>query len=320
MHDALGQARACLLNPLQPVGLVRQPTLFASANVRASALVLASSLFFALGDALVKALAQDFPITELILIRSLFCLLLLALLRRRDQPVLPRGLFHPLLLARSLFEVGVTAFFFLALARLPLGDAVALLFTSPLLLTALAGPLLGERVGPARWMAVVVGFAGVLLVLRPGFGGHGADALLPLAAAVCIAGRDLLVRRLPASIDNRTVVVSTTLALVLFGAVAAPWTWQPPTLAFVLGSFAAAVTVTLAFWTYVAATRSAEVGYLQPFKYASVPFSYLLGHLVFGERPDPWAALGVAAIVFSGLVVFRQEGRRLERARAGSGP
>ncbi|MCS6877779.1 MAG: DMT family transporter [Geminicoccaceae bacterium] len=283
-----------------------------SANARAIALVLASSLFFALGDTIVKALARDFPVGEIVLFRSLFCLLLLVVLRRRGEPPVPRGLGHPLLLARSAFEIAVTAFFFAALALMPLGDAVAILFVSPVLLTALAGPLLGERVDRRHWSAVLAGFAGVLLIVRPGGGGYGVEALLPLLAASAIAGRDLLARRLPARLDNRTVVFATTLALLAFGALVAPWSWRTPTPEFLAGVAVAALTVTLAFWSYVAATRTAEVAVLQPFKYASVPLSYVLGHLVFGETPDPAAAIGVALIVFSGLAIWRSE-----RARAG---
>ena len=120
------------------------------------------------------------------------------------------------------------------------------MFTAPILLTALAGPLLGERVGWRRWTAVLVGFAGVLVVIRPGGGGYGAEALLPLAAACCIAGRDLLVRRLPTGLDNRTVVLATTLALLAYGALASLVAWEPVTRELLLGATAGAVTVTAA--------------------------------------------------------------------------
>jgi drug/metabolite transporter (DMT)-like permease len=283
-----------------------------SANLRATALILASSLFFSLGDTIVKWLAQTWPVGQIVLLRSLACLVLLALLRRPGEPLWPRGLLHPVLLGRSAFEIGVTAAFFGALALMPLGDAVAILFTAPILLTALAGPLLGERVGWRRWTAVLVGFSGVLVVIRPG-GGYGPEALLPLLAAVCIAGRDVLVRRLPTGLDNRAVVIATTLALLAYGALASLFAWEPITRELLLGAAAGAVTVTLAFLAYVEATRTAEVSYLQPFKYGAIPLSYLWGFLVFGDLPDALAALGVAAIVGSGLFIWWRE-RRLARA------
>lgn len=291
-----------------------QPAPSGTANLRATALILTSSLFFSLGDTLVKWLARDYSVAQIVLFRSLVCLVLLAFLRRRDEPLLPSGLGHPVLLGRSLFEVGVTASFFAALALMPLGDAVAIMFTAPILLTALAGPLLGERVGWRRWLAVLAGFSGVLVVLRPGTGVYGVEAVLPLVAAACIAGRDVLVRRLPAGLDNRTVVLATTLALLLYGAIASLWSWRPPTLALLLGSTAAAVTVTTAFLAYVEATRTAEVSYLQPFKYGAIPLSYLWGYLVFGDAPDAVAALGVALIVGSGLFIWHRE-RSLARSR-----
>lgn len=291
------------------------PASTGSVNLRATLLILASSLLFSLGDTIVKALTQHWPVGQIVLLRSLACLGLLALLRRRGEPWWPAGLGHPVLLARSAFEIGVTAAFFGALALMPLGDAVAIMFTAPILLTALATPLLGERVGWRRWTAVLVGFLGVLVVIRPGGAGHGWVAVLPLAAACCIAGRDILVRRLPAGLDNRAVVIGTTLALLAYGAVASLFAWRPVTAWLLLGATAGAVTVTLAFLAYVEATRTAEVSYLQPFKYGAIPLSYLWGWLVFGDLPDAVAGLGVALIVGSGLFIWHRE-RRLARASA----
>jgi drug/metabolite transporter (DMT)-like permease len=289
-----------------------------SANLRATALILASSLLFSLGDTIVKALTQTWPVGQIVLLRSLACLVLLALLRRPGEPWWPAGLAHPVLVGRSVFEIGVTAAFFGALALMPLGDAVAIMFTAPILLTALAAPVLGERVGWRRWCAVLVGFLGVLVVMRPGGAGHGWIAALPLAAAACIAGRDLLVRRLPAGLDTRAVVLGTTLAVLAYGAVASAFAWRPVTAWLLLGAAAGAVTVTLAFLAYVEATRTAEVSYLQPFKYGAIPLSYLWGWLAFGDRPDAVAALGVAMIVGSGLFIFHRE-RRLAGLARGSG-
>ncbi|MEJ5230922.1 MAG: DMT family transporter [Geminicoccaceae bacterium] len=287
-----------------------------SANLRATLLILASSFLFSAGDTIVKLLTRSWPVGQIVFFRSLACLfLLLVLLRRPGEPLLPSGLAHPVLLGRSAFEIGVTAAFFGALAVMPLGDAVAIMFTSPILLTALAAPLLGERVGWRRWTAVLVGFSGVLVVIRPGGGGYGPEALLPLAAACCIAGRDILVRRLPAGLENRAVVLGTTLALLAYGAVASLFAWNPVTLGLLLGASAGAVTVTLAFLAYVEATRTAEVSFLQPFKYGAIPLSYLWGFLVFGDLPDATAAFGVALIVGSGLFIWWRE-RRLARAAA----
>ncbi len=286
-----------------------------TANLRATGLVLASSFLFSAGDTIVKLLTQHWPVGQIVLLRSLFCLAFLVWLRPAEEPLIPAGLRDPVLVQRSAVEIGVTAGFFAALASMPLGDAVAILFTAPLLLTALASPLLGERVGWRRWTAVLVGFAGVLVVIRPGGGGYGWEASLPLLAALCIAGRDILVRRLPPNLDNRTVVLGTTLALLGYGAATSPFAWQPIGPGLLIGAGAAAATVTGAFLAYVEATRTAEVSYLQPFKYVAVPLSYLWGWLVFADRPDPWASAGVLLIVGSGLFIWWRE-QRLARARA----
>ncbi|MDX6750421.1 DMT family transporter [Geminicoccaceae bacterium 1502E] len=290
-----------------------------SANLRAALLILASSTLFGIGDAIVKYLSEDWPVGQIVTLRSAVCLMLLGLVRPKREPLVPRGLLQRTNLVRGGFEIGVTFLFFSGLMFMPLGNAVSIMFLAPILLTALAALLLGEQVGWRRWTAVLVGFAGVLVVVRPGLEGWNAAALLPLGAACFIAGRDIVVRWLPPEVTTRTVVVTTSAGLFLAGAVTLPFAWEPLGWKLVLGCVVCGATVTSAFHLYVQATRVAEVSFLQPFKYVAIPLSFVIGFVVWGDVPSPRALLGVALIAASGLFIFHR-GRRLRRsAQAGDG-
>ena len=270
-------------------------------------LILVATGLFTVGDAIVKYLSADWPVPQIVLLRSLFCLPLLLLARPRAEPILPASTFHPLNLLRAMFEIGVTFGYFLGAAMLPLSDAVTILFVSPLLLTAFAATVLSEKVGWRRWAGVGIGFFGVVIVMRPGTSAFTMAALLPLLAACFITGRDLVVRWLPTTISNRGVVLASTLALLLASLAVAPFSWKPVTFPLLVGTAAGACTVTSAFLCYVRATRIAEVSFIQPFRYAALPYAFALGWLIWGDLPDRWSLLGSGIILGSGLFVVHRE-------------
>jgi drug/metabolite transporter (DMT)-like permease len=288
-----------------------------SDNLRAALLVIASGALFAVGDATVKYLSDRWPIGEIVALRSLLCLPLLALLRRRGEPFIPAAIQDPANLGRAACEVGVTFFYFAGVSMMPLGNASTILFLAPVVLTAVAGPLLGERVGWRRWLAVALGFVGVLIVMRPRADGWSVVALLPLTSTFFIAGRDVIVRRLQPAITTRTVVLTTSLALLLAGLVSMLFDARPVGPALLLGAAFCALLVTTALLCYVEATRMAEVSFLQPFRYTSLPYAFLLGFLIWGDRPTVSVLLGGLLIVISGLVIFSRE-RRLAGAASPS--
>jgi drug/metabolite transporter (DMT)-like permease len=293
--------------------MIARQVLPQAANSRAILLILVSTALFGLGDALIKLLSESWPVAQIIALRSFFCLCLLAVLRRRGEPLLPAGILDRTNLARSGFEVGVTFGFFLGASLMPLGQAVSIMFLAPILLTALAALILKEHVGWRRWTAVLLGFAGVLIVMRPGGEEWSLAALLPLVAALSIAGRDIAVRRLSPSVSTRAVVFATSLVVFLASALVSAFVWQPLGPKLVLGSVICACTVTAAFFCYVAATRTAEVSSIQPFKYLALPYAFLLGFLIWGDRPDGTALAGAGLIVVSGLfILHRQQVKRSE--------
>lgn len=282
------------------------------AHLEAALLICASTALFGIGDAIIKHLTQTWPVPQIILIRAFFALPMLLLLRGRGEPWIPVRLAERWNLLRAAFEIGVTFFFFSAVRVLPLGEAVCIMFVAPILLTAIAALFLGERVGWRRWSAVALGFLGVLVVMRPGGEIWTPAAVLPLLAACCIAGRDVVVRRLDSEITTRTVVTTSTLALLLAAAVAAPFDWAPVDGWLVLGAAVGAGTVTSAFLCYVRATRIAEVSFVQPIKYMAIPYAFLLGWLFWGDVPDALGIVGAAMVVGSGLFILERR-RKLAR-------
>jgi drug/metabolite transporter (DMT)-like permease len=281
-------------------------------QVEAALLICASTALFGIGDAIVKELTQHWSVAQILLVRGLIALPMILLLRQGTEPLWPRHVGDPLNLARAGCEIGVSFGFFLGVRHLPLGDAVCIMFTAPILLTAAAAVILRERVGWRRWTAVVLGFVGVLIVMRPGGELWTPAALLPFLAACFIAARDIIVRRLDPRVSNRSVVTASTLALLLTGAVTSPLTWAPAGWGLVAGAAACAVTVTTAFVCYVRATRIAEVSFIQPIKYLAIPYAFLLGWLIWGDVPDATALAGAVLIVASGLFILERR-RRVER-------
>jgi drug/metabolite transporter (DMT)-like permease len=287
----------------------------AAVNLRAAGMIAVAMTLFSGSDAIVKLLTTSLPSGQIMACRGvLVCLLFVPiLLARRERPDL-RALRDPANLGRGLLEVGVAWCYFNALARLPLAEATAILFVFPLLLTAAAALLLGERVRWRRWAAVLAGLAGVLVIMRPGGASWSGDALWPLAAAVCIAARDLLTRRLPPGLGSATVALTTSAIVALAGFLTLPFGWAPVG-PLELGGFAlSAVLVGLGFLALVEGTRRGDVSFTAPFRYLAIPLAFVMGMLVWGHVPDRWVTLGSLIVVASGLFVFYRE-----RTLAGAG-
>ena len=212
-----------------------------------------------------------------------------------------------LIRAAALF--GATSFMYVAITRMPLGDAAAIQFFAPVLVTALSGLFLGEHVGPRRWTAVVFAFLGVLLVARPGSGVLGWSALLPFATAVLLAVYMVMTRviRTKDNPDSTTFYSTAVGALVL--SVLALFHWRDPTL-FQWGLMVTmGVAGSIGHYLLVKAFHSAEASMLAPFTYFQVVAAILWGLLVFGDVPSVWTASGAAVIIGSGIYVWYRESR-----------
>jgi drug/metabolite transporter (DMT)-like permease len=283
---------------------------------RGIALIVMSLAVASVMDGLSKTLAaHGFHPLQIAWARFLFITLFLMV------PVAAKS-FHPLRTGRLGLQVvrglgmfGSSLFFITSLSLLPIADSTALAFVLPFFVTALSIPLLGERVGIRRWLAVAAGFVGVLIIARPGGGGYGAAALFPVASAMCGAVGFIATRML-----RNTEPVLTTLTLsALIGLVATsatvPFVWRAPdgqelALMFVIGALSGVSQLLL-----ILAFQNAQPSILAPFVYTQMIWATGVGFFMFHTLPDATTLAGAAIIIAGGIYTWHRE-RRLHRAQS----
>lgn len=284
----------------------------ASGNLRGALWMVAAMAGFAVEDMFLKAAARHMPLGQALLVFGLIGSATFALLAaRKGEAILHPAAFSRPLLIRSGFEVTGRLFYSLAIALTPLSVASAILQATPLVVVAGAALLFGETVGWRRWTAILVGFAGVLVILRPGLDGFDALSLLTVLGLIGFAGRDLATRAAPRVLSNLQLGIYGLAMLAVAGAIllgfsggltgsdATGWALVAATTAF--GIFA--------YFALTVAMRTGEVSAVTPFRYTRLVFAMILGILVFGERPDALTLLGSALVVGAGLYALAR-GRR----------
>ncbi|MEM1065702.1 MAG: DMT family transporter [Pseudomonadota bacterium] len=283
---------------------------------------------FSVNDVLIKLMSGDYALHQVIFVRSFVGIAFLAafLLPAAGGFAALKTRRLTLHLARGGCVVFANLCFFMALAALPLAEAVAIFFVSPLLISVFSVIFLGEYVGPRRWAAIAVGLIGVLIVLRPGTEAFQVAALLPLAAAAGYATLHILTRRLggtDGAVSMAMYIQLTFLATSgLFGLAFADgahagsghpslefllrgWVWPGP----IDALYMAIVGITSALGGYMIsqAYRLSEAAFVAPFEYIAMPLAVLSGYLVFGELPDWIAIAGILLILGAGLVLIWRE-------------
>ncbi len=268
-------------------------------------------------DVLAKLLGQTMPALQVTLARFAVqagLAVIAALVIGRPATLLPPRL--GLHMVRGLFLAGATLLFFTALKAMPIPDTLGIFFTEPLILTALSTVVLGERVGWHRWMAVLIGFAGALLIIRPSWAAFGLTALLPLGAAFLFAGYLLMTRqlRLEGSMLAAQFVTGIAGTLALGSALLLASLFGQGEMAAVLPDGAQwlqllgiGVVSFIAHGLVVHAFRRAPAAVLAPFNYLEIVSATALAYWVFGDFPAPPVWLGIAIIVVSGLYVAHRE-------------
>lgn len=292
----------------------------AEGNLRGAALMTGAMAGFAVEDMLLKAAAEVLPRGEVIALFGLGGLAVFAALAwQQGQPVVTRAMVSPTMLVRSGFEVTGRLFYALAILLTPLSTASAILQSAPLIVVAGAALVFGERVGLRRWLAVLAGFAGVLLIIRPGTADFDALALLAVVGTIGFAGRDLATRAAPPQLTNLQLGVAGFAMLTVAGMILLAWqggVTAPGARAAGLVAAATAVGV-IAYMLLTAAMRTGEIGAVTPFRYTRLIFAMLLGALVFGERPDGWTLAGSGIVVAAGLFILLSLRADSRRAKAG---
>jgi len=262
-------------------------------------------------DGVAKYLSSDFHVFQIVWGRFAFhiaWLLPFILLQLEWRDLFSR---HPgLQLLRGAFLLGATLCYFSAIAWMPIADALALLFISPMICTGLSPLVLGERVGPWRWLAVAAGFVGALVVIRPGFGVFQPAALLALGAGAFHGCYLLATRRLAGRTNPLVTLVFTALVGLVAMTVTLPALWHPPDatewlLMALMGLFAAS-----GHFLIIRGFNQAPAPIVAPIGYFEIVVATIVGYVGFGDFPDSWTWAGIVIIVASGIVITLREGPR----------
>ncbi len=275
---------------------------------RGIAFMLLGGALLTTNDAVLKWLTGDFPVGQIMFMRGIFVFLPVSLLvwRSGGPGVLRINSLrnHSL---RASFLVASTFLFITGLGYLPLADAIAITFAGPLFITVLAPLLLGEHVGWRRWMAVLIGFTGVLVMVRPTGDVVQWAGLFPLGASLMGALRDVTTRKLSTSETSLSMLCFSTGVVVLVGAATVPFGWAPMTAKDVGLMALSGFLVGSAHFLLIECFRLAEAALVAPFKYFNMVWAALFGFLIWGHVPDTWTVTGAVFVIASVLYIMRRE-------------
>ena len=275
---------------------------------RGIALLLLSGIFLGTSDATSKYLSATLPSIEIAWIRFLIFLIIMVPAMVPGSPLFALRTQRPAMqVMRGVALLGSSLFFISGLRFLPIAEASATAFVSPLLVTALSIFFLAEKVGLRRWLATAAGLIGVLIILRPGTSAFHPAAFFPVVSALGWACCLIMTRQM--SGQERAMVTMTYSAIVGFAILCAlvPMVWVTPTWHDILFGTIIGVTSTAGQWIVVLALRYAGASVLAPFSYLQLLWVTLLGFLIFAEVPDAWTVAGAAVIVASGLYTAHRE-------------
>jgi drug/metabolite transporter (DMT)-like permease len=272
------------------------------------ALTALSFFVFACGNAIGKWLETDCPVGETLFVRSAVTLLLLVPFLRGRDVAIARAVGQPWLhLLRMAGTVIDSSSYYWAISVLPLADVSAVYLASPIYVTGMSALFLGEQVGWRRWTAVLVGFAGVLIALRPSGAGLSAHALVAVVGSLFFSMSLVATRRLR-GVSNLVLVSSQTVALLVATLVtAAAWVWPTPAQAGLLVLLG--VVTTTGFLCMYHGLRLALASVVAPFQYTSIIWAVVMGYLVFGDVPGAATLTGAAVIIGAGVFIVWRERR-----------
>ena len=278
--------------------------------------MLAGIALFSVNDALGKWLLMTYSVGELLLVRSVAALVLLAPFVRRAGIAAFTNVSRPgLQLARVVLSTLEVAMFFWAVSYLPLADTVTFYLAGPIYVTALSVVLLGEKVGWRRWVAVIVGFAGVVLALRPSAASATLPALIALIGSVFFAFL-MIATRLLRQTPNTVLVAGQIGGTLLFGAAIAPFGWVTPLPRdFALMTLFGLLSI-MALACVNHSLKLAAASVVVPYQYTIIVWAIVLGYGVFGDVPDVLMLVGAIVIIVAGLYIFWREQRQSGREAA----
>jgi drug/metabolite transporter (DMT)-like permease len=275
--------------------------------LRGIALVIAASIFFSTSDATAKYVTQSLPVIEVAWIRYLVFVLLAMLPAVRDHGAALRTRRPVAQTMRGLMIVGSALFFVYGLRLMPLADAAAINFVSPLFITMLSVPFLGERVGARRWVAVGVGMAGAVIAAQPGTSAFTVAAIFPVLSAATWAVGIVLTRRMATTEGASTILAWTAGSGLLLLTCLLPFNLKMPTARELALCLLIGVAASAGQWMVTLGYRKAPASLLAPFSYLQLIWSTSLGYVVFSARPGVATIVGATIIAASGLYTAHRE-------------
>ena len=278
-----------------------------AANRRGVLAISAGMASFVANDAIVKFVSQSLPASQLIFLRGVFATaLLLVIAHAMGATRRLMDLFDRRVLVRAGLDALGTVAYLVSLFHIPLANAVAINMATPLVVTVLAVIAIREKVNAARWLAIAVGFTGVLLVVQPRGAEFNAYALLCLVATLFQAARDFATRLIDHTIPSVLITLSTAIAVTLFAGVWGLFQEWTPVQPAQLGLLAAAgVFLSGGYFLFTVAMRAGEMSLIAPFRYSGLVFALLLGYAVWRHVPNAWAWAGSALLLVAGLSLMR---------------
>ena len=279
-------------------------------NVFGAIFMAIGMLSFTVNDALMKFLFQTISVEQGMFMRGLVSVPLLAVIAYFRKSLFIRIDWRNwrVILTRAFAELASTMLFLNALAQMPLANVSAILQSLPLTVTMFAAMFFGEAVGWRRWSAILVGFTGVLIIIRPGSDGFNEYAVLALIAVGFITLRDAITRRLARSVPSLFVAFVSAIPVFLFGGAMTVTTgWTPVSWSMGIIVTVAAISISCGYLFAVMAMRSGDVSFVAPFRYTGMIWAILFGFLLFGNLPDQMTILGTCIVIGMGVYAFHRE-------------
>ena len=275
-----------------------------------------TTFFFVALDACAKHLMADLPVAQVVWARFAFHLIIMSVLLAPRLAPTVRSDAPGLQLLRSGLMLATNGLFFLGLQFSELTVATSIMFLGPIMVTILSVPLLGETVGLRRWTGVILGFAGAMIIIRPGTGFVDIAAVFFLSAAFTHACYQIITRKLRTVDGPMTTLFYTAVVGALVMSAAMPFQWVPPTSAqwAVMATLGACGAV--GHFCLIKSLQAAPASAVVPVSYASLLWATLFGFTLFDEWPDLWTVVGAAIIAASGLYIFYREQQLKRRAAA----
>jgi len=295
-----------------------------SDNMRGIFYMNLSMLAFTVNDTFIKVATQSLPLFQTIALRGALATLALLLLARLTPGALqlwPQGpdriKDRQRLLLRSLAEIGATVLFLGALIHMPLANLSAIMQSLPLAVPLAAALVFGERIGWRRMLAILTGFVGVMIIIRPGSEAFDRWSLMGVGAVLCVVVRDLSTRQMTRGLPSIAVAIWAAASVCAVGLVGALLHgWQAVTGLELLLIFCAALALVVGYLFSVMVMRVGDIGLIAPFRYTSLLWAILFGWALFGTLPDGWMLIGASIVVASGIYTLLRE-RALRRAAGG---